>query len=86
MTHRMTPTRVINVVAFLMDVANDYQFDKSHEDYLGFLNVGNGLEYDLTWIEIVHPANRHFVLHIMDQLNLSTENGLHLDETIFVKK
>jgi hypothetical protein len=71
-----------------MDVAHDYQFDKSSEDYLGFLNVGQGLEYDLTWMEIVNPSNRDFVLHIMDQLNLTTENGLHLDleETIFVKK
>ena len=86
MTHTMTPSRIINVVTFLMDVAHDYQFDKSHEDYLGFLNVGQGLEYDLTWMEIVKPANRTFVLHLMDQLNLTTENGLHLDETVFVKK
>ena len=86
MTHTMTPSRIINVVTFLMDVANDYQFDKSHEDYMGFLNVGYGLQYDLTWKEIVNPNNRAFVLHVMDQLNLATENGLDLNETVFIKK
>lgn len=86
MTHTMTPSRIISVVTFLMDVANDYQFDKGHEDYMGFLNVGYGLEHDLTWKEIVSPYNRVFVLHLMDQLNLTTENGLDLEETIFLKK
>ena len=85
MTRTMTPGTVINVVRFLMNVANDRQLDQNHEDYIGFLNVGEGLENSKTWKEIVAPGNRSFILHIMDQLNLATEDGFDLEETVFIK-
>lgn len=70
-------------------IANDYQFDKSSPDYLGFLNTCPEEEWSL---DAAHALN--FLIHeeselfraLLDRHGLDVEDGPQLSETIFIKK
>ena len=75
-------------IDLLESFALDYQFDLDHPLYHGFINVGVDLltkaEDRETWTYICD--NRVLFMLILPELGLATEEGLHLDETVFVKK
>jgi hypothetical protein len=82
---------IIAVAELLGRISTDYQFDKAHPNYAGFMNVGVDLFVNdrdrETWWEVVDPENRTWVMPIIEALGMSVEGGkLYHDETIFVKK
>lgn len=85
----MTNTnRFKKAIALLESFAFDYQFDLDHPLYTGFINVGhdsfpNQDDRD-TWAYICD--NRVLFMLILPELGLATEEGIYLDETVFVRK
>jgi len=75
-------------IELLEGFALDYQFDLDHPLYHGFINVGIDTlpddEYRETWTYICD--NRALFTMVLPELGLATEEGLHLNETVFVKK
>lgn len=79
-------------------ISNDPQLDPNSEEFLGFLNVGEGIwatqEMEEAWLHVcTHPF---FFEGIIADVGLEIEGqkwrgitmrtGLNLDETVFVKK
>jgi hypothetical protein len=70
-------------------IANDYQFDKSSEDYCGFLNTCPEEEWSP---EAAHALK--FLIHeeyelfraLLDRHGLDVEDGPQMQEVIFIKK
>lgn len=82
---------IIAVAELLGRISTDYQFDKAHPDYKGYVNVGIGLFVNYrdldTWWEAVDPRNIAWVMPIVEALGMSVKGGkLHAAETVFVKK
>lgn len=82
---------IIAVAELLGRISADYQFDKAHPDYKGYVNVGVDLFVNdrdrETWWEAVDPGNIAWVMPIVEALGMSVEGGmLYPSETIFVKK
>jgi hypothetical protein len=75
-------------VKFINHVRNDFQFDKKHPDYCGYLNVGIDMLND----ELA-PQFRHFVTlcknnpvlgeKILEYVGLVIHGKIDLDETVF---
>ena len=85
----MTNTQKFKMaIALLEGFANDFQFDETDPGYLGFINVGIDLLPDPadkeTWTYICE--NRVLFMLVLPELGLATEEGLDLDETVFVRK
>ena len=82
---RITATEFKEAIDLLEKFRTDYQFNKEDEGYLGFLNVGPDLldESDLAaWFLICNRAQ--IFMPIIHELGLETEEGLHLEETVFI--
>lgn len=82
-------------MAMLESIMHDHQMVEGTNSYVGFLNVGTGgyMPYVIglsreqlkaTWQYIVERAD--LFLLIIDSLGMATEEGLHLEETVFVPK
>ena len=71
-------------VLFLIGVRNDFQFDPMDPGYLGFLNCGEEITDD-PGFKIVVDHSEEFE-SIMDELNLTTESGFDIEETVFIIK
>jgi hypothetical protein len=67
---------------FLEKVKNDFQFDKSSPDYLGFLNCGDDITDDPGFMIVVQ--NQEEFGPIMEEMGIDTESGLWAEETVFV--
>jgi hypothetical protein len=81
----ITATEFKEAIDLLEKFRTDYQFNKEDEGYLGFLNVGPDLldESDLaTWFLICNRAQ--IFMPIIHELGLETEEGLNLEETVFI--
>jgi hypothetical protein len=78
----MKPSQFELGIKFLLNVKNDFQFDKTSPDYLGFLNCGRDITDDRGFMVIVEHQEEFEP--IMESLGISTESGIHEDETIFI--
>jgi len=81
----ITATEFKEAIDLLEKFRTDYQFNKEDESYLGFLNVGPHMldESDLAaWFLILR--NPGVFMPIIHEHGLETEEGLHLEETIFI--
>ena len=81
----ITATEFKEAIDLLEKFRTDYQFNKEDEGYLGFLNVGTHMldESDLAaWFLICNRAQ--IFMPIIHELGLETEEGLHLEETVFI--
>lgn len=65
---------------FIKDIANDYQFDKSHPEYCGFLNI-NPSEHEMG-LAFVKNWRRYDTL--MYRYGIGLESAPNEDEAIFV--
>jgi hypothetical protein len=83
---RITATQFKDAIDLLERFRNDYQFDKSDDNYLGFLNVGNHTLDDAdvpTWRVICDRAE--IFMPISRELGLEIEgNELDIEETVFL--
>ena len=82
---RITATEFKEAIDLLEKFRTDYQFNKEDVRYLGFLTVVPEFldESDLaTWFLILR--NPGVFMPIIHELGLETEEGLHLEETIFI--
>ena len=81
-------SRFKKAVDMLEEFYHDYQFDESHEMYYGFINIGPGMfrndDLESTWEYICH--HKELFEKILPHLGLDTEEGIHLEETILVRK
>jgi hypothetical protein len=68
-------------VLFLHNVKNDYQFNPNDPGYLGFLNCGEDITDDPGFMIVVD--NQEEFKPIMEELGLTTEQGIHAEETVF---
>jgi hypothetical protein len=73
-------------IDLLEGFALDYQFDLDHPLYHGFINVGIDLLPDPTDKETYICENRVLFMLVLPELGLATEEGLDIDETVFVRK
>ena len=71
------------VNAFLAMISKDYQFDKKHDDYTGFLNTDPS-DMDDVAIEFINNVDKYKSL--MKKHGLSLEPGYSDKEAIFVKE
>jgi len=71
------------VNAFLSMISKDYQFDKKHNDYTGFLNTDPS-DMDDVAIEFINNVDKYKSL--MKKHGLSLEPGYSDKEAIFVKE
>ena len=71
------------VNAFLSMISKDYQFDKKHDDYTGFLNTDPS-DMDDVAIEFINNVDKYKSL--MKKHGLSLEPGYSDEEAIFVKE
>jgi transcription elongation factor Elf1 len=71
------------VNAFLSMISKDYQFDKKHDDYTGFLNTDPS-DMDDVAIEFINNVDKYKSL--MKKHGLSLEPGYSDKEAIFVKE
>ena len=71
------------VNAFLAMIAKDYQFDKKHDDYTGFLNTDPS-DMDDVAIEFINNVDKYKSL--MKKHGLSLQSGYSDKEAIFVKE
>ena len=71
------------VNTFLANIANDYQFDKKHDHYSGFLNTEPSDMGDDA-IEFINNVDKYKSL--MKKHGLSLEPGYSDDEAIFIKE
>ena len=82
----ITATEFKEAIDLLEKFRTDYQFNKEDERYLGFLNVGldrlDDQEDRSAWFLILR--NPGVFMPIIHELGLETEEGLHLEETIFI--
>ena len=69
--------------AFLAMISKDYQFDKKHDDYTGFLNTDPS-DMDDVAIEFINNVDKYKSL--MKKHGLSLEPGYSDKEAIFVKE
>ena len=68
-------------VLFLIDVKNDFQFNPTSPGYLGFLNCGEDITDDSGFMIVID--NQEEFEPIMEGLGLTTEQGIHAEETVF---
>jgi hypothetical protein len=68
-------------VLFLISVKNDFQFNPNSPGYLGFLNCGEDITEDPGFMTVVN--NQEEFEPIMEGLGLTTEQGIHAEETVF---
>lgn len=84
---RITATQFKEAIDLLERFRNDYQFDKSNDSYLGFLNVGSSILDDAdvaTWHLICNRAQ--IFMPILHELGLEIEgNVINVDETVFTQ-
>ena len=78
----MKPSQFELGIKFLLNVKNDFQFDKTSPDYLGFLNCGHDITDDQGFMVIVEHQEEFEP--IMEALGIGTESGIHEDETVFI--
>jgi hypothetical protein len=71
------------VEKYLANIASDYQFDKTSNDYTGFLNVEPN-EQGKAAIEFINNVNKYKSL--MKKFGLSLSPGYDGDEAVFVKE
>jgi hypothetical protein len=71
-------------VLFLISVRNDYQLDPNSPDHCGFLACGEEITDDLGFQSVAN--NPEEFEQVMDELGLDTEEGFHLDDTVFILK
>ena len=82
---RITATQVKEAIGLLEKFRTDYQFNKEDEGYCGFLNVGPQIldaSDHAAWFLICNRAQ--IFMPIIHELGLETEEGLHLEETVFI--
>ena len=77
----MTADELTAGILFLIKVKSDYQFNRNSPDYLGFLNCGEDITDDPGFIVVTENPKEFGP--IMKQMGISTESGIHKDETIF---
>ena len=65
---------------FIKDIANDYQFDKSHPEYCGFLNI-NPTEHEMG-LNFVKNWRKYDLL--MHRYGIRLESTPNEDEAVFV--
>lgn len=84
---RITATQFKEAIDLLERFRSDYQFDKSDDNYLGFLNVGSDILDDAdvpTWRLICDRAQ--IFTPILHELGLEIEgNALNVEETVFTQ-
>jgi hypothetical protein len=81
---RITAEQFKSAIDLLESFRKDYQFDEKHEDYLGFLNVGDAIiteDQRSTWNLICNRAQ--IFLPIIHELGLEIEGRLDVEETVF---
>lgn len=78
----MTADELTAGILFLLKVRSDYQFNRNSPDYLGFLNCGEDTTDDPGFIVVTE--NQKEFGPIMKQMGISTESGIHKDETVFI--
>ncbi len=78
----MTADELMTGIQFLIKVKSDYQFNQDGPDYLGFLNCGEDTTDDPGFIVVA--KNQKEFGPIMKQMGISTESGIHKDETVFI--
>ncbi|CAB4175187.1 hypothetical protein UFOVP972_123 [uncultured Caudovirales phage] len=69
-------------VLFLLSVKNDYQFDPDSPDHCGFLACDQEITDDPGFM-IVANNPEEFEL-ILEGLGLGTEEGIHVETTVFI--
>ena len=82
---RITATEFKAAIDLLEKFRTDYQFNKEDEGYLGFLNVGSHIldeSVQAAWFLICTRAQ--IFMPIIHELGLETEEGLNLEETVFL--
>ncbi len=82
--------RFIAGLKLIEQISNDPQLDPYSEEFLGFVNVGQGIwvtqEMEEAWQHVCdHPM---FFQSIIEDIGLAIDEGgrLNLHETVFVKK
>ena len=82
-------THIIDELAPILEtIANDYQFDKTHPDYLGFLNTDPASEWPEDAkhaLEFLLNEERDLFYALIDQYNLDVESEPNMNEIIFLK-
>jgi hypothetical protein len=78
----MTKEEFKTGVLFLISVKNDFQFNPNSPGYLGFLNCGEDITDDPGFMVVVN--NQEEFEPILGALGISTEEGIHAEETVFV--
>lgn len=67
---------------FIKDIANDYQFDKSHPDYCGFLNI-NPAEHSMGPAFVYH-FNTQSVTNLLRKYGIWYESVPNIEEVVFI--
>jgi hypothetical protein len=67
---------------FIKDIANDYQFDKSHPEYCGFLNI-NPSEHKMG-LSFVYHYHLQDTEQLLRKYRIWYEGKPNLEEVVFV--
>jgi len=68
---------------FIKDIANDYQFDKSHSEYCGFLNI-NPSEH-IMGTSFVNQFKTQQVTALLRKYGIWYESVPNLEEVVFIE-
>jgi hypothetical protein len=68
---------------FIKDIANDYQFDKSHPEYCGFLNI-NPSEHRMG-LSFVYHYKTEFVTKLLRKYGIWYESVPNEEEVVFLE-
>jgi hypothetical protein len=71
---------------YLNMISGDYQLDKNHPEYCGFLNVDPSDSGEFTTIAVDMACNPKKYTNALNRVNLELESGSWEEEMIFVKK
>lgn len=74
------------VEKYLNMISEDYQLNKNHQDYCGFLNVDPSDSGEFTEIAIDIARNPRKYSATLNQAKLEIESGSFEEEMIFVRK
>ena len=71
---------------YLNLISGDYQLDKNHPEYCGFLNVDSSDSGEFTIIAVDMACHPKKYTNVLSRAGLEIESGSWEEEMIFVKK
>ena len=85
----ITSEQFKKAIDLLQKVRDDFQLDKDHEGYLGFLTIGTDIWLEEEDVPTWHLIYDRFAIFkpIMHELGLEIEGGagfMNLEETVFI--